>query len=296
MLPIFVPRYDFEEDLSPEQSFQNSPRQDEWNKAAQRALRKVVGRNRLAKLIADRSVSTQYASEETSSTYTYPKEYKGPKPIVDQIKVIAKIFGLDSSQALEFAKNLPDLKSFVPESVLPWVGWFAIPSVDALANRFFPEVVDPAERYCRAILLTHEKLGVSRMFRNYREIDAKHLRMHVRTANALTIIQERQKGGILIMAAQLGMGHRGRSTRRAREVFVVNEFGLGSVMGCSIALTHPERFVRSTELDMDLPGDEFSPDGSAPVLGFSVDRLRFGAGACVGVSDYFGSASGFLSQ
>ncbi|MEK7142123.1 MAG: hypothetical protein AAB818_00890, partial [Patescibacteria group bacterium] len=35
----------------------------------------------IAKLIAELSVSNQYANEEVRSSYTYPKEYKGPKPI-----------------------------------------------------------------------------------------------------------------------------------------------------------------------------------------------------------------------
>src|SRR3989344_4673510 len=82
----------------------------------------------IAKLIAELSVSNQYANEEVRSNYKYPKEYKGPKPILDQIKAIAKIFDLDPSHAIEFAKNLPAL----PDGA---EGWFAIPSVDALANK-----------------------------------------------------------------------------------------------------------------------------------------------------------------
>src|SRR3989344_1844278 len=115
------------------------------------------------------SQTFQYANEEICSIYTYPKEYKGPKPIADQIKAIAKIFDLDPSQALEFAKNLPALESFVPADALKRTGWFAISSVDALAKKHFPEVKGPGEKYCQAVQLVHAKIAVSRSFYNYRE-------------------------------------------------------------------------------------------------------------------------------
>ncbi|MFA5840641.1 MAG: hypothetical protein WC890_08380, partial [Candidatus Margulisiibacteriota bacterium] len=181
----------------------------------------------IAKLIAELSVSNQYANEEVRSNYTYPKEYKGPKPIADQIKAIAKIFDLDPSYAIEFVKNLPAF----PDGA---EGWFAIPSVDALAKKHFPEVTDPAQQYCHAVQLVHAKIAASRSFCNYREgqITPAQLRVHARTAHALDLIAETQKGDILIVAAQLGMRHGNpivRSVRRAREVFVANEFGLGSL-------------------------------------------------------------------
>ena len=250
----------------------------------------------IAKLIAELSVSNQYANEEVCSSYTYPKEYKGPKPINDQIKAIAKIFGLDPSHALEFAKTLPELPNGAE-------GWFAIPSVDALAAKHFPEVTDPIQKYCQAVQLVHTKIADSRSFYNYREgqITPAQLRVHARTAHALDLIAETQKGDILIVAAQLGMRHRGKSVRRAREVFVANEFGLGSLAVGSIVLTHPERLVRWEELDMDCSGDEFSPGADG---GFSRSPCFYFDGGVwfvarfVGVPprDGFGSVSGFLSQ
>src|SRR3989344_2377111 len=102
----------------------------------------------IAKLIAELSVSNQYANEEVRSNYTYPKEYKGPKPVADQIKALAKIFDLDPSHAIEFTKNLPAL----PEGA---EGWFAIPSVPALAAKYFPEVTESVQKYCQAVQLVH---------------------------------------------------------------------------------------------------------------------------------------------
>ena len=249
----------------------------------------------IAKLIAELSVSNQYANEEVRSSYTYPKEYKGPKPINDQIKAIAKIFDLDPSQALEFAKNLPAL----PDGA---EGWFAIPSVDALAKKHFPEMEGSGDKYCQAVQLVHAKIAASRSFYNYREgqITPAQLRVHARTAHALDLIAETQKGDILIVPCQLGMRHRGKSVRRAREVFVANEFGLGSLAVASIILTHPER-IREEGLDMDCSGDEFATDADgdlshAPIFYFGGGNVEFCVYWFAHARKYCGPASAFLSQ
>jgi hypothetical protein len=231
-----------------------------------------------------------------SSIYTYPKEYKGPKLIQEQIKSIATLFGLDPSHAYEFATSLPQL----PEGA---EGWFAIPSIEAVAKKHFPEITDPAEQYCQVQIMILKMLGESRLFHNYRggQINSQSLRMHTRTAHALDLIKEVQKGDILIVAGQLGMGHRGRSIRRARELIVrnQNQYGFDGIIGGSIALTHPERFVRKEELDIDCPGAEFKPSGEhefshTPIFSFHDGKLKFGARRVAFANDYYGSASGFL--
>ncbi len=250
----------------------------------------------ISKLIAELSISDRYADEEVSSSYTYPKEYIGPKPIKEQVIAIATIFDLDPTQAPKFAKDLPKLSDGAE-------GWFAIPSVYAIAKKHFPEVIDPGEKYCRSVQFVQEKISGSRKFYNYRDgkITSNHLRVHARTAHALDLIAENQPGDILIIAAQLGMSHRGRSVRRAREVFVENEFGLGSLAVGSIVLTHPERLIRWEKLDMDCPGDEFSPvaDGDfsgAPVFGFDDGGVGFVTSGVDFAGGRYGSASGFVPQ
>ncbi|MFH1046699.1 MAG: hypothetical protein V1738_00185 [Patescibacteria group bacterium] len=250
----------------------------------------------IAKLIAELSVSNQYANEEVRSNYTYPKEYKGSKPIADQIKALAKIFDLDPASALEYAKNLPQL----PDGA---EGWFAIPSVDALAKKHFPEVTNPAQKYCQAVQLVHAKIAASRSLYNYREgqITPAQLRVHARTAHALASLAETQPGDILIVAAQLGLRHRGKSACRAREVCVVGEFGLGSLAVGSIVLTHLERLVRWNDLNMGCSGDEFSPEvdgdfSKTPFFGFSNGNVWFSTIFDGSPNVVIGSVSGFLSQ
>jgi len=253
----------------------------------------------IAKLIAELTVSNQYADEEVRSSYEYPTEYKGSKPISEQVDILAKLFNLSLGATSEYIKKvLPTLQ--LPDGA---EGWFAIPSVDAVAARFFPEVKNPAERYCRSVQLVLQKIGESRKFYNYREgqITPDRLRVHARTAHAFDLIAETQKGDILIVAAQLGMRHRGRSVRRAREVFTANEFGLGAFATGSIVLTHPERIVRWEELDMDCAGDEFGPDADgrfsrAPYFSFSVGRVGFDTDSFGSASVGYGSVSAFLPQ
>jgi hypothetical protein len=239
-------------------------------------------------------VNHKFKDEQVRSACTYPKEYKGPKPIIDQIQAIASIFGLDPASAIEYAKHLPKLPKGAE-------GWFAIPSLSALAVKHFPEVADPAEQYSQAIQIVHEKIAALRAFYNYREgqIKPRHLRMNTRTAFAMALIAEDQKGDILIVAAQLGMRHRGRSVRCAREQFTSKEYGHGSLAVGSIILTHPERLIYWEELDINCAGDEFAPTAggpfvAAPIFVFNDDKVRFDILGVIGAYGLYGSASGFL--
>jgi len=250
----------------------------------------------LAELIQKHSATNQYANEVVSSNYTYPKEYKGPKPIAEQVQTIATMFGLDPTQALEFAKNLPTL-SYGAE------GWFAIPKVSAIAKKGLPAITDKAEQYCEAVKLVHTKLAESRSFTNYRNggIVPSKLRQHARTVDFLEHLESEQQGDILIIAVQYGMRHRGKSVRRARETFASNEFGLGAfAIGC-MALVHPERYVRWEELATDCAGDEFAPGAGgafseAPVFSFDDDELRFGTSDVSLALGRYGTVSGFAPQ
>lgn len=250
----------------------------------------------IGKFISDHRCADQFPDEETASSYTYPPEYKGPKPIEAQIVALATMLGLDPTSALEFAKSLPAL----PEGA---EGWFAIPSPAALAAKHFPNPTDPTEQYCAGVSLILSKIAASRNFYNYREgqITTAQLRVAIRTAEALAQITETQKGDILIIAAQLGLRHRGESVRRAREKFVRSEFGLGALIVGAITLTHPERFVRWEQLHVDCAGDEFSPEadgdfGGAPYFHFLDDGVEFDTGWVSNANADYGSASGFLPQ
>jgi len=252
----------------------------------------------LGELIQKHTAISLYANEQIASSCAYPKEYK-LKPVEEQIKTIAKIFGLDPKEALEFIKALPEL----PEGA---EGWFAIPKVSAIAKNFFPELTNPTEQYCEAVSVVLCKIADSRDFYNHcsyriNEIVPLKFRQSARTTDFMEqFIESKQPGDIVIIAVQYGIKHRGESVCRARETFAGNEFGLGAfALGCMV-LVHPNRYVRCEELDTDGAGDEFSPYGDgvfsrAPYFSFGV-KLKFGTDDVSSVHGLYGSVSGFVQQ
>jgi len=245
----------------------------------------------LTDFIAKNRVTNQFADEEVSSNYVYPKGYE-IKDLADQVKILVKLFpGLDPTATLAFIENeLPKLA--LPQGA---EGWFAIPrrsKIGATYNEALDEVL--------------AKIGKKRSnFRNYREGETgpSYLRQTPHSAAAWDKLEAEQKGDILVVPLQLGLRHRGRSVRRAREVIMDNtgEFALGAfAVGC-VALTHPDRFQHHDELDIDCSGDDYAPGGGGRFsrsLDFYVSGGGFGfdwwhLGDARGG---FGSASGFLSQ
>lgn len=249
------------------------------------------------KLLGQLSVSDRYANEEVRSTWTYPPEYEGPAPIGEQAATLAALLSLPIEATMAFIKRA------LPKLTLPDLaeGWFAVPTVEAIAAKHFPNVKDPGERYCRALNLLIEKLDKTRAVYNYRdgELTPDRLTRTARTVEALTAITGYQKAAIIVIPAGFGRRHRGRSTRRAREVLRSDEFGLGGLEVGSMAATHSKRFVRWEQLHTDCPGDDFASEPGAvpdraPIWNFYDDGLRFSTGRVDDACGGCGSASGFL--
>ena len=206
-------------------------------------LREAIAATIVAKT-RELSFSNQFANEEVKSTYAYPNGY-APKPVEAQVEVLRKI-----CPKLNIGGWVAQFERAVTpgaEAHFVIVRWQVLaPSYgEGLEKELFPA-------------LHAQRNGA---FYNYRngELGPEQLRQHERTVRMLARLDADQPGDVLVVPAQLGLRHRGRSVRRAREVFVVNEFGLGAFhVGC-ILLTHPEREVQWEQLHMDCPGDEFSP-------------------------------------
>jgi len=112
---------------------------------------------------------------------------------------------------------------------------------------------------------------------------------------------EQSDHDILVVPAQFGLRHRGRSARRARAAFEANEFGLGAFAVGIMILMHPERFTNFKDLCVDCSGDEYAPDGGGdfsdmPYFLLGDGRLRFGTFRASDASDVFGTVSAFGSQ
>lgn len=239
----------------------------------------------VAELLASAS-KNRYADEEVASSYTYHPAYK-QEPLDEQIKIIAKAFGLDPASAYAYAETV-DGKT-LPEGA---EGWFAIPLWSAIAPT-----------YGEAVEKVLGLLADNRTLHNYRDgkLDASYLRQSQASIDAWAKLSATQDGDILIIPAQFGLRHRGKSIRRARVTFGDNEFGLGAfAIGCML-LTHPAREVEWEQLHIDCAGDEYSPDADGQFGGsldfyFDVGRLKFDSRWVCSAYEPCGSVSGFLPQ
>lgn len=237
----------------------------------------------IAKLIAKLSLSDRYADEEVESSYAYPKGYK-VKGITEQTNILRQLF-----PGVGFADEKLAEQPLPPNAE----GWFAIPKWQTLAPT-----------YGEAVAGVLAMIASKRKFYNYRggQLGAEYLRQHVKSVKMFQKLGDEQKDfDILVVPAQFGLCHKGRSVRRAREVFAQNEFGLGAFAIGIMLLTHPEREVQWEQLHVDCAGDEFAPgaDGdssNAPVFDFHDGKVEFCAYWFGYNDECYGSASAFVSQ
>lgn len=242
------------------------------------------------KALRDLSASNRYADQVVKSSYIYPPEYYGPKPIRTQVEALLTEFpNLNAQWALDEGQAWYDgIKPGLPkwiEGPLVYIWW----EVFGGCNAALEQVI--------------ERIAANRTLHNYRAgaINPEHLRQLERTARMEKVVKATQPGDFIIVPSQAGLHHRGESVLRARETFTAQEFGLGAVAEGCRALTHPERYVRGEQLHTDLAGDEYSPVAgggfsSAPYLDFSDGGVKFGTDLVSHPYGYFGSSSAFLPQ
>ena len=232
------------------------------------------------------STADDFKDEEVASKFGYVSGYRKPKSIVEQNAILRQIF-----PGAGFA-NDSLARGPVPEGA---EGWFAIPRWEIIA----PTYGEAVEK----VLAAHsERCGGNCI--NYREgkLGDRYFRQSDATRAAFQKLAEGQKGyDILVLAAQFGILHRGRSVRRVRTMMRSNEFGLGAFAVGIMLLTHPERLRHYDDLWIDCAGDEYSPDGdgtfeNSPYFGFYGGWLEFQTGRFEDANDLYGSASGFLPQ
>lgn len=233
------------------------------------------------------SISNLYANEEVQSNYNYPPGY-APKPLEEQISILRGYWPKLNPGSCTIELERQSLVMGAEAS-------FAIPYWQVLAgiyNEAFEKEMLEAIKQSRNGKLKNWREG---------ELGPDRLRQSQRSMKFWQQIMEQQRSDILIIFAQFGIRHRGRSVRRARALFTANEFGLGAFAVGSMVLTHPLRLQRFDELDIDCSGDEYSPRAGgdfdrAPIFNFSDDGAHFRARLVGGASGDSGSASGLLPQ
>lgn len=234
------------------------------------------------------AVGEHFAAEEVESNYGYLSGYK-PKGITEQTNILRQLFpGVGFADEKLAERPVPANAE----------GWFAIPKWQTIA----PTYGEAVEKVLAKISETRRG-----KFKNWRGggLGPDRLKQSARTEQMFQTLGDEQKDhDILVVAAQFGLRHRGRSARRAREVMQINEVGLGAFAVGIMLLTHPERLMNYDDLYVDCAGDEYAPEADgffsrAPIFFFDgdrVERVEFDTGWLDDACDGCGSASAFLPQ
>lgn len=236
--------------------------------------------SRIMTAVRELSVSNQFANEEVESNCGYISGYRKPKGITEQCNILRQIFpGVGNALEKLAEREVP----------LHAEGWFAIPKWQTIAPTYSEAVV-------KVLDAIREARGGK--LHNYREgqINDSRLRQTAKTVSVFDMLGDEQKGhDILVVAGQFGLHHRGRSVRRAREVFQTNESGLGAFAIGIMLLIHAERLQHYDDLWIDCAGDEYDDPGAdvrfghAPYFNFSDGEVEFD-------TDWFDYAHGFCSS
>lgn len=128
----------------------------------------------------------------------------------------------------------------------------------------------------------------------------RYLQQNKRTVEKLEFLKDQQSGyDILIIPAQFGIRHRGRSVRRIHEILKGNEFGLGPFEVACMLLVHLNRLANQDDLRINCIGAEYID--SANNFVFCVPSFRFSDNKIIldntwydNYFEHYGSATGFL--
>jgi hypothetical protein len=236
--------------------------------------------------LAELSVSDKFKDEEVESNYGYFSGYRKPKGITEQTNILRQLFpGVGFADEKLAERPVPANAE----------GWFAIPKWQTIA----PTYTEAVEKVLAKINETRNG-----KFYNYREgkLGSDYLKQSAKTEKVFQTLGDEQKDhDILVVAAQFGIRHRGRSVRRACEVMQVNEYGLGAFAVGIMLLTHPERLMNYDDLHVNCAGDGYAPEADgvfsfAPFFNFDGDRVKFGAVWYGYANGRCGSSSAFLPQ
>ena len=196
--------------------------------------------------IAENRLTDRFKDEEVESSYGYLSGYKprgANSDLVPQTNRLRELFSGIGYCNQDFLDKV--YKGEVKLSKHA-EGWFATPNW--MKN---PQIF--GDTYSAAVLkvLNTLKHTLKGKLYNYREGQLDEQRLH-QSAHSQKFWQEladaQGNPDILIVPAQFGIRHRGRSVRRAREVFLVNEFGLGAFAVGIMLLTHPDRLKHYDDL------------------------------------------------
>ena len=241
--------------------------------------------------------TNKFKDEEVSSNWGYHTIRK-PRPINEQINHLKELFpGLRFSEQdfLQCGDKMASGLSRISKED-GWV-WSAVPNWMKRSDLF-------GETYVQALQKVFDKIwkNSNGAFKNRCQyfIDL-HLRQSEHTKRSWEHISETQGNpDILLVPIQLGIRHRGCSVRRARAVFLSNEFGLDAFASSIMILTRPEYFRSLEIIWIDCAGDEARKPcyrnefDHTPFLYFHDHKVNFDVRTHSAPSERCGSASALI--
>jgi len=242
-----------------------------------------------------REFTNRFLNEEVPSDYNYSSEYK-PKSLSEQIEILKELFG-DMGQANQsLLVQIETNRVSLPEGA---EGWFAIPNWIKK-----PEIF--GENYAKALYKVLNKIKLTKNgnfinFRN-RKLGPEYLQPSARSVaffRALSV--EQDDPNIVIVPAQFGLLHRGRSYRRTQEMLKRKEFCLDAFSNGIMLLTHPNRLKEIENLRI-VCADEYHPYGEvtqdllqSPVFRLCTDDVvEFSVVSVDKPHERYGSSTGFI--
>lgn len=260
-------------------------------------------RKAVTTLLKELSLPYKFKEEEVeSSDFDYGSGYRPIdreasfeevlQDLYRQAEIISKLFGIkplfDVEWAREKWKNLPDGAEKL----------FLIPQLEKIA----PTYEQVCYKVSNLILQTRSGKFYSHSFEGKFGLD--QLRQSARSVSFWNKLDAEQKGhDLLVVPAQFGLRHSGRSFRRACEVMDENECGLGVFAVGTMLLTHPERLQQESISRIlrincsDEYNDSNANDRFVHVMGFDLENtnwLRLVTHWRGQAMPYFGFASMFL--
>ncbi len=242
--------------------------------------------DQIGQLVRQRALRVeQFPAEEVPIDKTYGPGYR-VKPIPGQVTLLREAF-----PELKLARCNEGMARYdLPDAA---EAWFAIPRWQALAPT-----------YAEAIERVFAVIASRRRFENriVGKMTPEFLRQTDRAVQAWQLIESSQIGAdILVVPAQVGLRHRGRSTRRAAAMMDSNEFGLGAFATAILLLLHPERMCNAESLMLDASGDEYSMHCNGeftrvPLFDFGISGLEFSIFYRERARPMWGTPSGFVVQ
>lgn len=221
--------------------------------------------------------------QRKKSHYGYLSGYTKPRGIAEQIKILRQFFqGLGYADKQIAAKPFPDGAE----------GWFAIPRWEKVAKSYNDAVPK---------VLNRIKMGFSDEFRSWcGENLCPSMRQTDHSERSMEKLGEEQKShDILIVPAQFGLRHKGRSENRVNDIMESSEFCLGLFAVGVMLLTHPERLKQYDDLWIGCAGDYSDEDGTfptSPVIHFTDGEVSYISTLKDEAYGWQGFASGFVSS